>query len=30
MDMGTIGAKWLKANGVLTGLDESDEINAAR
>lgn len=28
MDMGTIGAKWLKANGVLTGLDESDEINA--
>ncbi|MBM6698808.1 phosphoribosylformylglycinamidine synthase [Bifidobacterium pullorum subsp. saeculare] len=28
MDMGTIGAKWLKANGVLTGLDESEEINA--
>lgn len=28
MDMGTIGAKWLKANGLLTGLDESEEINA--
>lgn len=28
MDMGTIGAKYLKARGVLTGLDESDEINA--
>ena len=28
MDMGTIGAKWLKAQGVLTGLDESEEINA--
>ena len=28
MDMGTIGAKWLKAKGVLTGLDESEEINA--
>ena len=28
MDMGTIGAKWLKKNGVLTGLDESEEINA--
>ncbi|MBW3082435.1 phosphoribosylformylglycinamidine synthase [Bifidobacterium phasiani] len=28
MDMGTIGAKWLKANGVLKNLDESDEINA--
>ncbi len=28
MDMGTIGAKWLKARGVLTGLDESEEINA--
>ncbi len=25
MDMGTIGAKWLKANGVMTGLDESEE-----
>ena len=28
MDMGTIGARWLKAKGVLTGLDESEEINA--
>ena len=28
MDMGTIGAKWLKAHGILTGLDESEEINA--
>ena len=28
MDMGTIGAKWLKAKGILTGLDESEEINA--
>lgn len=28
MDMGTIGAKWLKHNGTLTGLDESEEINA--
>lgn len=28
MDMGTLGAKWLKANGILTGLDESEEINA--
>lgn len=28
MDMGTIGAKWLKSHGVLTGLDESEEINA--
>ena len=28
MDMGTIGAKWLKSKGVLTGLDESEEINA--
>ena len=28
MDMGTIGAKWLKHTGVLTGLDESEEINA--
>ncbi|RSX54801.1 phosphoribosylformylglycinamidine synthase [Bifidobacterium dolichotidis] len=28
MDMGTIGAKWLKAEGLLTGLDESEEINA--
>ncbi len=28
MDMGTIGAKWLKHTGQLTGLDESEEINA--
>ena len=28
MDMGTIGAKWLRAQGILTNLDESDEINA--
>ena len=28
MDMGTIGARWLKAQGILTGLDESEEINA--
>ena len=28
MDMGTIGAKYLKHTGQLTGLDESDEINA--
>ena len=28
MDMGTIGAKWLKYTGELTGLDESEEINA--
>lgn len=28
MDIGTIGAKWLRENGVLTGLDESEEINA--
>ena len=28
MDMGTIGARWLKAKGILTGLDESKEINA--
>ena len=28
MDMGTIGAKWLKNKGVLTNLDESEEINA--
>ena len=28
MDMGTIGARWLKARGVLTSLDESEEINA--
>ena len=28
MDMGTIGAKYLKAEGVLKNLDESEEINA--
>ncbi len=28
MDMGTIGAKALKETGELTGLDESEEINA--
>ena len=28
MDMGTIGAKWLTHTGQLTGLDESEEINA--
>ena len=28
MDMGTIGAKYLKSTGQLTGLDESEEINA--
>ena len=28
MDMGTIGARWLKAKGILTGLDEAEEINA--
>ena len=28
MDMGTIGAKWLKAQGTLKNLDESEEINA--
>lgn len=28
MDMATIGAKWLKSKGRLTGLDESEEINA--
>ena len=28
MDMGTIGAKHLKANGILKNLDESEEINA--
>lgn len=28
MDMGTIGARWLKHTGQLTGLDESEEINA--
>ncbi|WP_251197379.1 phosphoribosylformylglycinamidine synthase [Anaerotardibacter muris] len=28
MDMGTIGAKWLKDKGILKNLDESEEINA--
>ena len=28
MDMGTIGAKHLKAKGILKNLDESEEINA--
>ncbi|MBE7031573.1 MAG: phosphoribosylformylglycinamidine synthase [Ruminococcaceae bacterium] len=28
MDIGTIAAKYLKANGKLDGLDESEEINA--
>ncbi len=28
MDMATIGAKYLKKHGILTNLDESDEINA--
>ena len=28
MDLGTIGAKYLKANGKLDKLDESEEINA--
>ena len=28
MDMGTIGAKYLKAKGILKNLDESEEINA--
>lgn len=28
MDMGTIGAKYLASKGILTGLDESEEINA--
>ncbi len=28
MDMGTIGAKYLKKTGVMTGVDESEEINA--
>ena len=28
MDIGTIGARYLKAKGILTKLDESDEINA--
>ena len=28
MDMGTLGAKYLKAKGILTAQDESEEINA--
>lgn len=28
MDMGTIGAKYLRAHGGLTGLDASEEVNA--
>ena len=28
MDMGTIAARWLKASGRLSDLDESDEVNA--
>ncbi len=28
MDLATIGAKYLKKQGILTNLDESDEINA--
>ena len=28
MDLGTIGAKYLKAKGILKNLDESEEINA--
>ena len=28
MDMGTIGARYLKSTGTLKGLDESEEINA--
>ncbi|ACV21711.1 Phosphoribosylformylglycinamidine synthase [Slackia heliotrinireducens] len=28
MDIGTIGAKTLKARGILTNMDESEEINA--
>ena len=28
MDLATVGARYLKAKGVLTDLDESDEINA--
>ena len=28
MDMGTIGARYLKAKGVLKDLDESEEVNA--
>ena len=28
MDLGTIGAKYLKSQGILKNMDESDEINA--
>ena len=28
MDMGTIGARYLKAKGIMKNVDESDEINA--
>ena len=28
MDMGTIGAKYLKKTGIMTDVDESEEINA--
>lgn len=28
MDMATIGARYLKSKGILTGLDESEEVNA--
>ena len=28
MDMGTIGARYLKKEGILRGLDESEEVNA--
>ena len=28
MDLGTIGAKYLKMKGLLKNLDESEEINA--
>ncbi|MEE8716212.1 MAG: phosphoribosylformylglycinamidine synthase [Coriobacteriales bacterium] len=28
MDMGTLGARYLKSRGVLRGLDESEEVNA--
>ncbi len=28
MDMGTIGAKYIKMNGIVTDIDESEEINA--
>jgi phosphoribosylformylglycinamidine synthase len=28
MDMGTIGARYLKAEGILTDTDESEEVNA--